>query len=72
MAQGLGRDCEVIFLDCSQLSSQSSIFPQIIEIESFALRAAIFDECQNYLGGREQGKLLSPFHRSQASSFDTD
>ena len=34
-------------LDCSQ----SSIFRKIIEIERFALRAAILHECQNYLGG---------------------
>ena len=34
-------------IDCSQ----SSIFRKIIEIESFALRAAILHECQNYLGG---------------------
>ena len=26
-------------------------FRKIIEIESFALRAAILHECQNYLGG---------------------
>ena len=27
-------------------------FCTIIEIERFALRAAIFDECQNYIRGR--------------------
>ena len=26
-------------------------FNKIVEIERFALRAAILDECQNYLGG---------------------
>ena len=40
----------VLELDCSQ----SSIFRKIIEIESFVLRAAILDECQNYLGGGGQ------------------
>ena len=35
-------------LDCSP----SSIFRKIVETERFALRAAIFHECQNYLGGR--------------------
>ena len=34
-------------LDCSQ----SSIFRKIIEIERFALRAAILHERYNYLGG---------------------
>ena len=41
-------------LDCSQ----SSIFRKIIEIERFALRAAILRECQNYLrGGCGLGEL---------------
>ena len=32
-------------------TSQSLFFRKIFEIEHFALRAAILDECQNYLGG---------------------
>ena len=40
----------VLELDCSQ----SSIFCKIIEIESFVLRAAILDECQNYLASGGQ------------------
>ena len=31
--------------------SQSPIFRKIVDIEGFALRAAILDECQIYLGG---------------------
>ena len=34
-------------VDCSQ----SPIFCKIVEIERFALRAAILDECLYYLGG---------------------
>ena len=34
--------------DCSQ----SLFFHKIVEIEHFALRAAILDECQNYSGGK--------------------
>ena len=30
---------------------RSLVFREIVEIEHFALRAAILDECQNYLGG---------------------
>ena len=32
-------------------TTQSLFFGEIVEIEHFALRAAILDECQNYLGG---------------------
>ena len=32
-------------------TSQSLFFRKIVEIEHFALRAAILDECQNYVGG---------------------
>ena len=32
-------------------TSQSLFFRKIVEIEHFVLRAAILDECQNYLGG---------------------
>ena len=32
-------------------TSQSLFFREIVKIEHFALRAAILDECQNYLGG---------------------
>ena len=43
-------------LDCSP----SSIFRKIVETERFALRAAIFHECQNYLGGR--GRIIPDVH----------
>ena len=48
-------------LDCSQFS----IFRKIVEIERFALLAAIFNECQNYLGGggrfgKKREKLFPP------------
>ena len=36
---------------CRILSDPKLFFRKIIEIESFALRAAILHECQNYLGG---------------------
>ena len=51
MLCGFGLDC-----------SQSSIFRKIIEIERFALRAAILHECQNYLGdggGLGGGAIIS-------------
>ena len=36
---------------CPQTIHSPLFFRKIIEIESFALRAAILHECQNYLGG---------------------
>ena len=43
-------------------------FGKIIEIERFALRAAILHECQNYLGGeKNRGTVLKKHHCSSRS-----
>ena len=45
-------------------TSQSLFFRKIVNIEHFALRAAILDECQNHLGGRgavwEEARKIVP------------
>ena len=50
--------------DCSQ----SLFFRKIVEIEHFALRAAILEECQNYSGGR--GRCRRKREKQSLSSFD--
>ena len=35
------------------------VFRKIAEIERFALRPAILDECQNYFGGRGRDVVLT-------------
>ena len=50
-------------------------FPKIVQIERFALRVAILDECQNYLGGGtvwDEARKVYSFNLPPSTALNLD